>query len=135
MSRRVAPRCACCFETVAYDGPAVLRIDIVEPRCAVTLRWCMACAATDPLNAQLAEAEAEAVAEGADRDPLQDAYLAILERAAARDVALLPAVADVRRDIDEVRPHGERVTLRAPGESWGRPTAVPVRGIKEWRVR
>ena len=57
-----------------------------------------------------------------------------LANQAARNVALLPAVADVRRDIDEVRPHGERVTLRAPGASWGRPTAVPMRGIKKWRM-
>lgn len=121
-----------CFERVPHDGPGVFKLDIVEPRCAVTLRWCMACAGVDPLNAQLADAEADAVAQGAERDPLQDAYLAILDRAAARDVAILPAVADVRRDIDEVRRHGERVTLRAPGASWGRPTLVPVRGIRRW---
>lgn len=121
-----------CFEHVPHDGPGVFKLDIVEPRCAVTLRWCMACAGVDPLNAQLADAEADAVAQGAERDPLQDAYLAILDRAAARDVALLQAVADVRRDIDEVMPGGERVTMRAPGPAWGRPMLVPASGPRRW---
>lgn len=133
MSRRSAPRCAYCFETVAYDGPRVLKIDIVEPRCAVTLRWCIACAHADPLAEALAEAECVEVGPGDEHDPFQQAYIAILDRAAARDVALLPGVADVRRDIDEVLPTGGgRVTLRAPGASWGRPTVVPKHGVARW---
>lgn len=133
MTRRATTRCAYCFETVPYDGPRVLKIDIVEPRCAVTLRWCIACAHADPLSEALAEAERVEVGPGDEHDPFQQAYIAILDRAAARDVALLPGVADVRRDIDEVLPTGGgRVTLRAPGASWGRPTVVPKHGVARW---
>jgi hypothetical protein len=132
VSRRVPPRCALCFEVVDRDGPRVLKLDIVEPRCAVTLRWCLACAGVDPLNEALAEAEAAGEVIGAERDPLQDAYHAILDRTAARDAAFLPAVADVRRDIDEVRQDGSRVTMRAPGDRWGRPTEVTARGMWRW---
>ncbi|HNC23994.1 MAG TPA: hypothetical protein PLU52_07290 [Opitutaceae bacterium] len=130
MSRRTLPRCPHCFEVVLHGGPEVMPIEIIEPRCAVTLRWHMACAHVDPLFAQLGETiDAPA---GEEADPFRDTYHAILDRTAARDADLLPAVADVRRDLDEVRPHGERVTLRAPGASWGRPTLVPVRGIRRW---
>ena len=129
MTRRATPRCAYCFETVSYDGPRVLKIDIVEPRCSVTLRWCIACAHVDPLSEVLAEAERVEVGPNDEHDPFQAAYIAILDRAAALDIALLPGVADVRRDIDEILPlGGGRVTLRAPGASWGRPTVVPKHG-------
>lgn len=127
MSRRITPRCAYCFETVAQDGPSVFRLDIREPRCAVTLRWCLKCASIDPLNEAIADAEHVEVVDGAGSDPLQSAYLAILDRTAARDVPFLPSVADVRRDIEDVRPCGTRVTMRANGASWGRPTVVRMR--------
>lgn len=125
-------RCPLCFEMVPYGGPQMMPIDIVEPRCAVTLRWHMACAHQDPLFAQLAEALAVEVAPDAEADPFRDAYHAILDRTAAKDVAFLPAVADVRRDIDDVRPNASRVTLRAPGANWGRPTLVTHYGARRW---
>jgi len=130
MSRTRDHRCAHCLESVPYGGPTVMPIDIVEPRCSVTLRWHMACTHVDPLFAKLAEA-VESDANG-EADPFRDTYHEILDRTALVGVALLPCVADVRRDIDEIRPTGERVTLRATGASWGRPTVVPVRGVRRW---
>lgn len=132
MSRRVQSRCPHCFETVPYAGPQMMPIDIIEPSCAVTLRWHMACAHQDPLFAQLAEALAIDVVPDAEVDPFRDAYHAILDRTAAKDVALLPAVADVRRDLDEVKPFGAKRTLRASGASWGRPTLVTHYGSRRW---
>ena len=130
MSRPRDHRCALCLESVPYGGPGVMPIEIVEPRCAVTLRWHMACAHADPLFARLGEAvELDPTGEV---DPFRDAYHAVLDRTIAADVALLPCVADVRRDIDEIRPTGERVTLRAPCAAWGRPAIVPKRGIRRW---
>ena len=55
MSRKAPFLCALCFTRVANDGPTVLTMHIIEPSCAVTLRWCLACAGVDPLNAQLAD--------------------------------------------------------------------------------
>jgi len=130
MSRARDYLCAHCLEPVPYGGPSVMPLEIREPRCAVTLRWHMACAHVDTLFAKLADAvESDASGEA---DPFRETYHEILDRTAVVGVALLPCVADVRRDIDEIRPTGERVTLRAPGASWGRPTVVPVRGIRRW---
>jgi hypothetical protein len=101
-------------------------MDIREPRCAVTLRWCLKCASIDPMNEMIAEAERDAPTSPDGADQLQVAYLAILDRAIARDVSFLPSVAEVRRDIEDVRPCGTRVTMRASGAAWGRPTVVRV---------
>lgn len=119
MSRRATPRCALCFETVPYDGPTILRIALDEPACAVTLRWHIACATTDPLSAEFAEAvHAEKPAAGED-DPLTDVYRRIVARAAeSEDVDRLRGVVDVRRDIDD-----PRRTMRGPGLLWGLPAA------------
>ena len=116
MSRKVPPLCALCFARVAHDGPTVLVLHMIEPKCAVTLRWCLACAGADPLNAQLAEAEGQAPTH--DGDPVADAYGAILDRAAAQGAEVLRGVADVRRDLDD-----PRRTMRGPGLLWGRPAA------------
>lgn len=130
MSRRPPHRCPYCFETVPYGGPQMMPLDIVEPRCAVTLRWHMACAHVDPLFAEFGEFADVEVEPSAEVDPFRDVYHKVLDRTAARDVALLPAVVDVRRDIDEVRPDASRVTLRAHGASWGRPTVVTHYGAR-----
>lgn len=131
MSRRASPRCSLCFEPVATHGADMMPLEIVEPRCAVTLRWHMSCAHTDPLFAQLGEAIEQPAS--CDADPFRDTYIAILDRTIARDVALLPCIADVRRDIGEIRVTSagrHRVTMRGPGEHWGRPVMIAVRSPK-----
>lgn len=117
MSRKVPPLCALCFARVVHDGPSVLVLHIVEPKCAVTLRWCITCAGIDPLNAQLAEAEGQEPIAEADDDPLANAYDAILDRALARGANVLRGVVDVRRDLND-----PRRTMRGAGLLWGRPS-------------
>ena len=132
MSRKYQHRCPLCFEVVPYGGADMMPLDIEDPRCAVTLRWHMACAHADPLFAAFAEALEVGVEEDAEADPFRDVYHQILDRTAARDVELLPCVVDVRRDINEIKPTG-RVTLRAPGASWGRPTTLTAFGVlRRW---
>jgi hypothetical protein len=132
MSRARDYLCAHCLEPVPYGGPSVMPLEIIESRCAVTLRWHMACAHVDTLFAALADGLETQAPPGADRDPFQDAYHAVLDRTAQAGVELLPRVADVRRDIDEIQPNGGRVTLRAPGRNWGRPTLVLAASVKRW---
>lgn len=116
MSRKAPFLCALCFARVAHDGPTVLALHMIEPKCAVTLRWCLACAGVDPLNAQLAEAERQPPTP--DGDPVADAYEAVVARAAGQGDDTLRAVVDVRRDLDD-----PRRTLRGAGLLWGRPAA------------
>lgn len=104
-------RCVYCGQSLPWEGPRVFSLRIGRRGDSqVCLRWCASCAEVDPLQLRCAEADA-----ADDDDAFSSAYLAIVDRVRAEAPGELQSRINVRRDTNL-----PGLTLRGPGELWGR---------------